>query len=151
MTTTAGAIDFLGELLGAAAKPERECLQTASILVVDDDEVPRRNIVRALSIVKLNAVSTGSPEQARHLLAENRFDLIFLDVEMPGMTGFELCSWLRKRKHHAKTPVDFVTGLSQIEAKLRAMVSGGNEFIAKPFLPIELATKALRHLMRHML
>ena len=145
------SIDFLGELFQSGRAPAVEFTQKAKILIVDDEEVPRRNIVRALSTVKLNALSTGSPVQALKLLSENHFDLVFLDVEMPGMTGFELCSQLRKLPMHGETPVVFVTALNEFQARIRATLCGGNEFIAKPFLILELGTKALKHFMRQRL
>jgi len=67
---------------------------------------------------------------------------------MPGMNGFELCSKLRGLPQHKKTPVVFVTGLNDLESRANSMVSGGNDFIAKPFLFIELAVKALVYIHR---
>jgi PleD family two-component response regulator len=85
---------------------------------------------------------------AYDLLAENRFDLIFLDVGMPGMSGFELCTRLRQLPAHKKTPVVFVTSLNDFESRASSTMSGGNDFIAKPFLFIELAVKALVCVLR---
>jgi len=67
---------------------------------------------------------------------------------MPGMNGYELCSKIRNLPAHKKTPVVFVTGLNDLESRANSMVSGGNDFIAKPFLFIELAVKALVYLLR---
>jgi len=82
------------------------------------------------------------------LLSEKPFDLVFLDVDMPGMNGYELCAKLRGLPLHKKTPVVFVTGLNDLESRANSMVSGGSDFIAKPFLFIELAVKALVYLLR---
>jgi DNA-binding response OmpR family regulator len=82
------------------------------------------------------------------MLAANPFDLAFLDVDMPGMTGFELCSKLRALPMHKKTPVVFVTNLSDFNSRTSSMMAGGNDFIAKPFLFIELTVKALIHVLR---
>ena len=82
------------------------------------------------------------------MLAQNRFDLIFLDVDMPGMSGFELCTKLRQLPAHKKTPVIFVTGLTDFESRTNSTMSGGNDFIAKPFLFMELAVKALVYVLR---
>ncbi len=82
------------------------------------------------------------------LLAENHFDLVFLDVDMPGMTGFELCTKLRALPLHKKTPVVFVTSLSDFDSRTSSTMAGGNDFIAKPFLFIELTVKALIHVLR---
>ena len=67
---------------------------------------------------------------------------------MPNMTGFELCSKLRMLPAYAKTPVVFVTGLNDLENRANSTMSGGNDFIAKPFLFIELTVKALVHVLR---
>jgi DNA-binding response OmpR family regulator len=64
------------------------------------------------------------------------------------MTGFELCSRLRTLPSYAKTPVVFVTGLNDLESRANSTMSGGNDFIAKPFLFIELTVKALIHVLR---
>jgi DNA-binding response OmpR family regulator len=64
------------------------------------------------------------------------------------MNGFELCSKLRSLPEHKKTPVVFVTSLNDFESRANSTMSGGNDFIAKPFLFIELAVKALVYVFR---
>jgi len=81
-------------------------------------------------------------------LLQKKFDLIFLDVDMPNMSGFELCTKIRTLPQYAKTPVVFVTGLNDLENRANSTMSGGNDFIAKPFLFIELTVKALVHVFR---
>ena len=88
------------------------------------------------------------PNAALNLLTEKQFDLVFLDVDMPGMTGFELCTKLRALPQYKKTPVVFVTALSDFDSRTSSMMAGGNDFIAKPFLFIELTVKALIHVLR---
>ena len=65
------------------------------------------------------------------------------DVDMPGMNGYELCTKLRSLPPHKKTPVVFVTSLNDFENRANSTMSGGNDFIGKPFLTIELSVKAL--------
>jgi DNA-binding response OmpR family regulator len=67
---------------------------------------------------------------------------------MPNMSGFELCAKIRTLPQYAKTPVVFVTGLNDLENRANSSMSGGNDFIAKPFLFIELTVKALVHVLR---
>jgi len=67
---------------------------------------------------------------------------------MPGMNGFELCSKLRTLPVHKKTPVVFVTSLTDFESRASSTMSGGNDLIAKPFLFMELAVKALVYTLR---
>ena len=67
---------------------------------------------------------------------------------MPNMNGYELCTKLRTLPTYKKTPVIFVTGLTDFESRANSTMSGGNDFIAKPFLFMELAVKALMYVLR---
>lgn len=146
--TLASAIDFLGYLFEHGKDLQWEEMPAPHILVVDDEAISRRAVTYALEKAKLKSVSIENPQMALNLLNENRFDLVFLDVDMPGMNGFELCSKLRALPLHKKTPVVFVTGLNDFESRANSMMSGGNDLIAKPFLFIELAVKSLVFLLR---
>jgi DNA-binding response OmpR family regulator len=65
------------------------------------------------------------------------------------MNGFELCAKLRALPRHKKTPVVFVTSLNDFESRTSSTMAGGNDFIGKPFLFIELTVKALIHVTRN--
>jgi len=147
---TASALRTVGHALESAMQLLRSWPQIlyrpvppTLVLAVDDEVISRRTLQAALEMAELKAVTTDDPAFALRLLADNAFDLIFLDVEMPGMNGFELCSRLRTLPRHQTTPVVFVTSLSDYDSRVRSTVSGGTDFIAKPFLLAELAVKAL--------
>ncbi len=146
--TVAAAVDFLGMLFERTTLTEKQEIPASKILVVDDEVISRRAIVYALEKAKLKSINVEEPEQALKLLTENDFDLIFLDVDMPGMTGYELCAKLRAMPHLKKTPVIFVTSLNDFDNRTNSTMAGGNDFIAKPFLFIELTVKALIYVMR---
>ncbi len=148
LRTIAAAVDFLGILFDKGILLDQQEAPTSKILVVDDEAISRRAIVYALEKARLKSVNVEDPEQALQLLSENDFDLIFLDVDMPKMTGYELCAKLRAMAHHKKTPVVFVTSLNDFEARTNSTMAGGNDFIGKPFLFIELTVKALIHVLR---
>lgn len=151
LRTVALAIDFLGALFERAtqsAGPQPQEPLQASILIVEDEAISRRAIIYALEKARLQSVTFDDPLAALKALGEKKFDLIFLDVDMPGMNGFELCSKLRAIPAHKDTPVIFVTHLSDFESRATSTVSGGNDLIAKPFLFIELTVKTLIWLLR---
>ncbi|HTL57556.1 MAG TPA: response regulator [Candidatus Limnocylindrales bacterium] len=148
LRTVASAVDFLAILFERRAVLDQGEKPATNVLVVDDEAISRRAVTYALEKAKIKCVAVEDPQVAYQLLAEKPFDLVFLDVDMPGMTGYELCSKLRNLSAHKKTPVVFVTGLNDLESRANSMVSGGNDFIAKPFLFIELAVKALVYLLR---
>ena len=148
LRTIAASVDFLGFLFERGTLPDKQEVPSASILVVDDEAISRRALIYALEKARLQSVSTEDPQAAYKLLQENQFDLVFLDVDMPGMTGFELCAKLRVLPQHKKTPVVFVTSLNDFDNRTSSTMAGGNDFIAKPFLFIELTVKALIHVLR---
>jgi CheY-like chemotaxis protein len=148
LRTVASAVDFLGFLFERGKRPDNPNPPRVNILVVDDEPISLRAVVYALEKAQLPSTSTADPNAALKLLTENNFDLVFLDVDMPGMTGFELCTKLRAMPQYKKTPVVFVTALSDFDSRTSSMMAGGNDFIAKPFLFIELTVKALIHVLR---
>jgi CheY-like chemotaxis protein len=148
LRTVANSIDFLGFLFERGIAPGRQEIPAVNVLVVDDEAISRRAVVYALDKAQLHTVNVENPNEALKLLTENSYDIVFLDVDMPGMTGYELCSKLRALPQHKKTPVVFVTALSGFENRTSSMMAGGNDFIAKPFLFIELTVKALIHVLR---
>jgi CheY-like chemotaxis protein len=148
LRTVAFALDFLGVLFEHRIFPSQHEARPANILVVDDEALSRRAVTHALDRAKLKSVSVDDPMAAYELLAHRKFDLIFLDVDMPGMSGFELCAKLRLLPSYQKTPVVFVTSLTDFESRANSTMSGGNDLIAKPFLFLELAVKALVYVLR---
>jgi DNA-binding response OmpR family regulator len=148
LRTAASAVDFLDFLFEHGKRPGNQEIFRANILVVDDDPVSQRAVVYALEKAQLRPISTADPKAALQMLTENDFDLVLLDVNMPDMTGFELCSKLRALPRHKKTPVIFVTILGDFNSHTSSKVAGGNDFIVKPFLSTELTLKALMHILR---
>jgi DNA-binding response OmpR family regulator len=148
LRTIATSVDLLAFLFEYGTKPEQQDMPPPNILVVDDEAISRRAITYALEKARLKSVNFEDPNAALQLLSESRCDLVFLDVDMPGMNGFELCTKLRALAGHKTTPVVFVTSLNDFESRANSSMSGGNDFIAKPFLYMELAVKALVYVLR---
>jgi DNA-binding response OmpR family regulator len=148
LRTVAAAVDFLAFLFERGKKPDNPDPPAVNILVVDDEPISQRAVVYALEKAQLPSTSTSDPNAALGLVESKKYDLVFLDVDMPGMTGFELCTKLRALPEYKKTPVVFVTALSDFDSRTSSMMAGGNDFIAKPFLFIELTVKALIHVLR---
>jgi CheY-like chemotaxis protein len=139
------AVGLMGELFGRA--DEFMPSQTA-VMAVDDEAVSRRVLVHALRKVDLRPEVFETPEAAFKRALESQFELIFLDVEMPGISGFELCKKIRSLPQYVNTPVVFVTSRDSLEAFAESARSGGSDFITKPFAIRELAVKALIYLLQ---
>lgn len=148
LRTLVQAVDFLPVLLEQCHLPEATTNLSPHILVVDDEPVSRRALVTALGRADLRCIQVDDPALAFRLVEQNSFDLIFTDVEMPGMSGFDLCSKIRTLPDSARTPVIFVTSNTDFSSRAKSTLSGGSDFIGKPFLFMEVAVKALTHYLR---
>jgi DNA-binding response OmpR family regulator len=146
--TIAQAVDGLGSLVDQTPNPQAEAFLPPRILVVDDEVISRETICCALGKANLNVVRLDDSLAAQRLLEREQFDLIFLDVEMPRQDGLALCVNIREMPTNRTTPVVFVTAHSDFGNRAQSALSGGNDFIAKPFLLHELAIKALTWLFK---
>src|SRR5437588_7221890 len=146
--TVAHSIETLASLVDRAANSQDEAITSPKILVVDDEVISRETICSALGKATLQAKSLDDPLAAQSLLEREHFDLIFLDVEMPGQSGLELCVKIRGMEPNRTTPIVFVTSHSDFGSRAQSTLSGGNDFIAKPFLLVELALKTLTWLFK---
>jgi len=145
--TVVAAVDYLALLLTDARTVRRDESLTGEVLVVDDDPLANRIALAALGRAKLKARSTENPLTALEWLTQNRFELFLLDIEMPHLNGYELCRKIRCLPGYEKTPVIYITSHGDFESRSRSILAGGNDLIAKPIFPIELAVKAVTHLI----
>lgn len=118
----------------------------ATILVVDDTPANLEVITETLSSVGYTVATAISGERALKRLNTHPPDLILLDVQMPGMDGFETCSHLKNNPDTAKIPVIFITALSDIGSVIRGFSLGAVDYISKPFQELELLTRVKTHL-----
>jgi CheY-like chemotaxis protein len=143
LRTVAGGIDLLRRL-SEAENPRDNLIADppVKVLAVDDNPVCLRAVVMALknAFPGIDTAAAGAP--GLQLAEAWSYDAIFLDVEMPGMDGFELCSKIHRTSRNEKTPVIFVTAHSDFDSRARSAVCGGHELIGKPFLALEISLKA---------
>lgn len=112
----------------------------APILIVDDREANVSLLAQILSEEGYTSVATSTDSQevcALHL--KNRYDLILLDLQMPGMDGFEVMESLKANAADDYLPVIVLT--AQPAHKLRALKAGARDFISKPFELVEVTTR----------
>ncbi len=138
------------ELLGALsdwfpATPHaraRPAVSSAAILVVDDNADKRLTITSVLEALGHTIVEVDSGEGALRAVMEQTFAVILLDVQMPGMDGYETADLIRLRRECEHTPIIFITAHAAEEAKIpMAYASGGVDFIFAPIVPAILRAK----------
>jgi DNA-binding response OmpR family regulator len=143
LRTIAMALDLLLEMFAQGESSTGGDDSQISILAVDDDQIVLLAIHHALARAQLKGVLMDDPAVALKIMELNRFDLVLLDLEMPGFDGLELCRRLRALPNHTETPVVFLTSASGLENRAQTILSGGNDFVGKPFLSMELTLKVL--------
>jgi len=112
----------------------------ASILIVDDQESNVSLLEQLLSEAGYARVaSTMNPQEVCALHRKNRYDLILLDLQMPGLDGFQVMAGLKTNDADSYLPVIVLT--AQPGHKLRALQAGAKDFISKPFDLIEVKTR----------
>lgn len=149
LRTMAQAIDFCGELCRPGLPAELAENPPIEILIVDDEVLSRRAIVYALEKAFLKPVAAEDSESGLARARATKFDLLFIDVNMPGLPGFQLCDKLRESGPNVTTPVIFVTGTTDFQVRAQSTLRGASDLIAKPFMFIELTVKALTFSLRH--
>ncbi len=137
----------LGELMNSVEEASIPIV-APSILIVDDQEIALHAAQFALNHARLPSTGILDSESAARVLENSWFDLVLLDIDMPVIDGMALCAYMRTLPHHKDTPVVFFSQLSEIAHRIGSSAAGGNDFIGKPFLSIELTVKALTWIVK---
>jgi CheY-like chemotaxis protein len=143
LRTVAGGLDLLDDLCGPGLKPDLLTGRPLKFLVVDDDRISRQALSHSLEKAFSQPDFAVDGETALAQATRQAYDVIFLDVQMPGMDGFEVCLKIRDTVPNRTTPVVFVTSQSDFDARCKSTLSGGNDLMGKPFLTFEITVKAL--------
>lgn len=109
----------------------------AEILIVEDDENIARMIEATLSMVGYRCDGCEDGSEAVRRILEGSYDLILLDVMLPGMDGFEILTKIKNKG----TPVIFLTALQDVGDKVKGLRLGAEDYIVKPFEAVELLAR----------
>jgi CheY-like chemotaxis protein len=114
-------------------KMEKAMTASRKVLVVDDDPVVRKSFDRVLTGKGYAVITAESGEEALRKLNEEKYDLVYTDIRMPGMSGLEVAEEVKARKPW--TPVVIITGYGTDAAEARAKAAGVASFVHKPLSP----------------
>src|ERR1035438_8460556 len=115
------------------------------ILIVDDDPQIRRVMKMTLSAEGYEVADVRTGEEAQEALRAGRYDLILLDMNMPGMGGWEAC---REIRGSSEIPIIMLTVRNEEKDKVSALDAGADDFVAKPFSTPELLARIRAALRR---
>ena len=116
------------------------------ILIVDDDALELNKNTAILKSVDYEVVSCKSGDDALKYLNENPVELVLLDVNMPGLNGYDVCLNIRKRFPLDNLPIIFLTNREDVESVTRGFQSGASDFVQKSAAPDVLLARIGVHL-----
>lgn len=117
-----------------------------TILVVDDNPLNVKMLETPLAKEGYKILTANDGPAARATALEEVPDLILLDIQMPGETGFDVIKFLKGKATTASIPVLFLTGVSELDSKLEGFELGAVDYITKPFHPREVIARVRLHL-----
>lgn len=117
------------------------------ILIVDDEPVNRRVLENHLTVAGYQVTITSNGKEALSILDQGKpFDLVLLDVMMPGMSGYEICEHIRKTYLTSELPIILLTAKNRVSDLVIGFNVGANDYLTKPFSKDELLSRIKTHL-----
>ena len=126
-------------------------METESILLVDDNPTNLQVLYQTLEGTGCKLLVAKDGETALGIAEKALPDLILLDIMMPGIDGFEVCSRLKKDPATEPIPVIFLSALTDTKDKVRGLQLGAVDYVSKPFQPDEVIARVNTHLTIHRL
>jgi diguanylate cyclase (GGDEF)-like protein len=125
----------------AGAAAEAAALEGARVLVVDDEPLISRGLTNLLGRRGIKVTPINDPLLFWTALDETKPNLVLLDLEMPKISGTELCRVIRNDRRWSELPVIFLTGHTDQESVRRVFAAGADDYVGKPFVPAELMVR----------
>jgi len=151
VTRVMRAIDEASKLLGATATPQQPVqpphktpspppapppiatnIDSFHALVVDDSAAIRKQLELELRETTITADYAVSGEDALEKINSQQYDLVFLDIVMPGIDGYEVCKRLRKMPNYKRTPVIMLSGKTEPLDEVEGILAGASTYMLKP-------------------
>ncbi|MEM7370448.1 MAG: response regulator [Bacteroidota bacterium] len=121
--------------------------QSLRILVIDDEPINQQVLKNHLSTENYTLVSAmDGLEALKAIQTEEKFDLVLLDIMMPGMSGYEVCQQIREQYLPSELPIIMITAKNQVSDLVEGLSYGANDYLAKPFSKAEFLARVKTHL-----
>ncbi len=122
--------------------PQMPDVTAGRILVCDDTPANREMLQEILQHAGFSTIAVESGEAVLPVIADEKPDLVLLDIRMPGLDGFEVCDWIKRNPETEFLPVVLVTALSEMRDRVRSAQVGADDFITLPVNRLELVARA---------
>jgi len=121
-------------------------MDSKKVLVVDDEERVREMLGFRLRLFGYEVLKASNGEEALEVATREKPDLVLLDIMMPGMDGFQVCSRLKRNEETKDIPVVILTAKADAKDVTRAVNSGASDYVVKPYDPMVLQQKVAKNL-----
>ena len=132
----------------SAVQPNSEKPKTYRVMIVDDDPFIRQLVARILADSNYQVIEASSGAEGLAKAETEQPDLILLDLNMPGMDGYEACKRMRQLPTTANVPIVILSAMDQLDEKVHGFRVGADDYITKPIDSRELFLRIEAHLRR---
>ena len=124
------------------ATPTSEDADSTLIVCIDDSKTVQRQMKMTLEAGGYKVIGILDPTKALKTLSQYQPAVIFMDINMPEINGYDLCSWLKKSQRFKEIPIVMLTGRDGMIDRVRAKIVGATDYLTKPCDPNKLITLA---------
>ncbi|MFP4356080.1 MAG: response regulator [Phycisphaerae bacterium] len=136
------------EQTASGYQPATQPGQGLTALVVEDFATMRKVVIKTLKEVGLSTIEASNGVEALEKLESEPVDLVFTDLVMPEMDGFELCEEIRRRAKLRDLPIVVISTHRDAKYVIQALRTGADDYLTKPFTP-QLAGRVIERVISH--
>jgi len=123
-------------------------MNDSTVLVVDDSPTIRKVVELTLKREQIRVLCAADGLSALAMVADEKPNLVLLDIMLPRMDGYQICQIIRRNKEFKKLPIIMLSGKDGLFDRVRGRLAGSSEYITKPFDPADLVRVVRKHLDR---
>ena len=127
------------------AEQNSDALSALKVMIIDDSKTIRKSAETLLSKEGCNVLTAEDGFEALALIAKHKPDIIFVDIMMPRLDGYQTCTLIKNNRQFRGTPVIMLTSKDSIFDKARGRIVGSEEYLTKPFTRDDLLQAINRH------
>ena len=127
------------------AEQNTDVTSSLKVMIIDDSKTIRKSAETLLSKEGCNVLTAEDGFEALSLIAKHKPDIIFVDIMMPRLDGYQTCTLIKNNRQFRNTPVIMLTSKDSIFDKARGRIVGSEEYLTKPFTRDDLLQAINRH------
>ncbi len=131
-----------------AAAPQTSALQGLKVMVIDDSKTIRRSAETLLSKEGCEVVTASDGFEALAKIAEHKPNIIFVDIMMPRLDGYQTCALIKNNQTFKATPVIMLSSKDSIFDRARGRIVGSEQYLTKPFTKEDLLSAIKEHVVQ---